>query len=98
MCREPMGSSASSPCSFPGYEWSSGRESSLYSLGGMVIVNLRLGVEVELRKPYLGAYAVQAPICRLCYPLFQVETLKCTWWSARPSAPSLPSKHALSRL
>jgi hypothetical protein len=45
-------------------------ESSLYVLGGY---RGRLGAEVELGKPYLGARAVQAPICRQRYPLFQGE-------------------------
>jgi hypothetical protein len=32
-----------------------------------------LGAEIELGKPYLGAHAVETPLCRLGYPLFQAE-------------------------
>jgi hypothetical protein len=49
-------------------------ESSLYALGGIWWwVILRLGAEAKLGKSYLGAQAVQAPPCRVWYPLFQGE-------------------------
>jgi hypothetical protein len=34
---------------------------------------IRLGAKVELGESYLGAHAVQAPISRAWYPLFQGE-------------------------
>jgi hypothetical protein len=48
-------------------------ENSLYALGGHAETLLDLVQKLSFGEPYLGAHAVQAPICRLWYLLFQAE-------------------------
>jgi hypothetical protein len=78
MCREPMGSSASSPKSFPWYEWSSGREQSLCTRGVANRLSLDLVQKLSLESLTWELLPFRLPMPWRSIPCFKVrETEVC---------------------
>jgi hypothetical protein len=74
-------------------------ENSLYALGGSSSFSwLNLVQKLSLESLTWEFIKFRLPITGSVSPVSRLETLKCTLWSTRPSAPSLPWKYALSKL
>jgi hypothetical protein len=73
-------------------------ESSLYALGGYDDSSLDLVQKLSLESLTWELIQFRLPFAGYGILCFKLRDTEVTWWSTRPSAPSLPSKYALSRL